>query len=177
MSRIGKKPVPIPEGVELRIAGNEVEAKGKKGVRRLQLMSNVILTQEDSVLLLQPRDSSKRSRAMWGMQRTLLDNLLVGVSSGFSKTLLLNGVGYRAEMRGQQLRMQLGFSHDIIYPVPDDIEIACPRPTEITVSGKDRQRVGQVAANLRAFRPPEPYKGKGVRYADEYILRKEGKKK
>lgn len=177
MSRIGKKPVPIPEGVELRISGNEVEAKGKKGIGQLQLLADVTLIQEDNTLLLQPRNLSKRSRAMWGMQRTLLDNLLVGVSSGFSKTLLLNGVGYRAEMRGNQLRMQLGFSHDILYPVPEDIEIVCPRPTEIAISGKDRQRVGQVAADLRAFRPPEPYKGKGIRYADEYILRKEGKKK
>ncbi len=177
MSRIGKKPVPIPEGVDMRIAGNEVEAKGKRGVGRLQLTADVALTQEEGALFLQPRGLSKRSRAMWGMQRTLLDNLLVGVSSGFSKTLLLNGVGYRAEMRGEQLRMQLGFSHDILYPVPEDIEIACPRPTEIIVSGRDRQRVGQVAADLRAFRPPEPYKGKGIRYSDEYILRKEGKKK
>ena len=177
MSRIGKKPILVPEDVELRIAKNEVEAKGKKGIGRLQLMTDVILNQEDGALFLQPRNSSKRSRAMWGMQRTLLDNLLVGVSKGFSKTLLLNGVGYRAEMRGEQLRMQLGFSHDILYPIPADIEITCPRPTEIIISGKDRQRVGQVAANLRAFRPPEPYKGKGVRYTDEYILRKEGKKK
>ena len=177
MSRIGKKPVPIPEGVELRITGNEVEAEGKKGVNRLHLVSDVSLAQKDGALLLQPRDLSRRSRAMWGMQRTLLNNLLVGVATGFSKTLLLSGVGYRAEMQAGRLRMQLGFSHDILYPVPEDIEITCPRPTEIIVSGRDRQRVGQVAADLRAFRPPEPYKGKGVRYADEHILRKEGKKK
>ena len=177
MSRIGKKPVPIPEGVEVRIQGNEVEAKGKKGAGKLSLLDSVSLSQGEGELRLEPKDDSIRSRAMWGMQRTLLDNLLVGVSSGFSKTLLLNGVGYRAEMRGKELRMQLGFSHDILYPVPEDIEIACPRPTEITVSGRDRQRVGQVAANLRAYRPPEPYKGKGVRYSDETVFRKEGKKK
>ena len=177
MSRIGKKPVPIPAGVELCIAGNEVEAKGRKGVGRLHLLADVSLVRKDDTLLLQPRNLSRRSHAMWGMQRTLLNNLLVGITDGFSKTLLLNGVGYRAEIRGGQLRMQLGFSHDILYPVPEDIEITCPRPTEIIISGRDRQRVGQVAANLRAFRPPEPYKGKGVRYADEHILRKEGKKK
>lgn len=177
MSRIGKRPVPIPEGVEVRIAGNVVEAKGAKGSGSLALVDSVTLDRGESELRLAPKDESMRSRSMWGMQRTLLDNLLVGVSSGFSKTLLLNGVGYRAEIKGKQLRMQLGFSHDILYPVPEDIEIACPRPVEIVVSGRDRQRVGQVAANLRAYRPPEPYKGKGVRYSDEVIMRKEGKKK
>lgn len=177
MSRIGKKPIPIPEGVELRIAGNEVEAKGRKGVEHLHLVDSVIISREGGELHLRPRDNSSRARAMWGMQRTLLNNLLVGVSDGFSKTLLLNGVGYRAEMRGKELRLQLGFSHDVLYPVPESIDIVCPRTTEIIVSGRDRQRVGQVAANLRAFRPPEPYKGKGVRYADEFVARKEGKKK
>ena len=177
MSRIGKKPVPVPEGVEVRVNGNVVEAKGKNGSGSLELLDSVTLEQGEGELRLAPRDESMRSRSMWGMQRTLLDNLLVGVSSGFSKTLLLNGVGYRAEMRGKELRMQLGFSHDILYPVPEDIKIECPRPVEIVVSGRDRQRVGQVAANLRAYRPPEPYKGKGVRYSDETIMRKEGKKK
>ncbi|MCY4052521.1 MAG: 50S ribosomal protein L6 [Hyphomicrobiales bacterium] len=177
MSRIGKKPVPVPEGVEVRVNGNVVEAKGKNGSGSLELLDSVTLEQGEGELRLAPRDDSMRSRSMWGMQRTLLDNLLVGVSSGFSKTLLLNGVGYRAEMRGKELRMQLGFSHDILYPVPEGIEIKCPRPVEIIVSGRDRQRVGQVAANLRAYRPPEPYKGKGVRYSDETIMRKEGKKK
>ncbi|MCY4034479.1 MAG: 50S ribosomal protein L6, partial [Hyphomicrobiales bacterium] len=167
MSRIGKKPVPVPEGVEVRVNGNVVEAKGKNGSGSLELLDSVTLEQGEGELRLAPRDDSMRSRSMWGMQRTLLDNLLVGVSSGFSKTLLLNGVGYRAEMRGKELRMQLGFSHDILYPVPEGIEIKCPRPVEIIVSGRDRQRVGQVAANLRAYRPPEPYKGKGVRYSDE----------
>ena len=177
MSRIGKKPVPVPEGVEVRVNGNVVEAKGKNGSGSLELLDSVTLEQGEGELRLAPRDDSMRSRSMWGMQRTLLDNLLVGVSSGFSKTLLLNGVGYRAEMRGKELRMQLGFSHDILYPVPEGIEIKCPRPVEIIVSGRDRQRVGQVAANLRAYRPPEPYKGKGVRYSDEVVMRKEGKKK
>lgn len=177
MSRIGIKPVLIPDGVELRIAGNTVEAKGRKGVGHLRLVDNVILSQKEKELQLRPRDNSGYTRAMWGMQRTLLSNLLIGVSDGFSKTLLLNGVGYRAEMRGKELRLQLGFSHEILYPVPEGIEIICPRATEIVISGRDRQRVGQVAANLRAFRPPEPYKGKGVRYAEEYVARKEGKKK
>lgn len=177
MSRIGKKPVSIPEGVEVRVNGKVVEAKGKNGSGSLELLDSVTLEQGEGELRLAPKDESMRSRSMWGMQRTLLDNLLVGVSSGFSKTLLLNGVGYRAEMRGKDLRMQLGFSHDILYPVPEDIEIKCPRPVEIVVSGRDRQRVGQVAANLRAYRPPEPYKGKGVRYSDEVVMRKEGKKK
>lgn len=177
MSRIGKMPVPIPPGVQVRIDGREVEAKGQKGVERLSLMREVVLEELEGALQLRPADESTRARAMWGMQRTLLSNLLVGVSEGFSKTLLLNGVGYRAEMRGKELRMQLGFSHDIVYAVPEDIEISCPRPVEIVVSGRNRQRVGQVAANLRRHRPPEPYKGKGVRYADEYVQRKEGKKK
>jgi large subunit ribosomal protein L6 len=177
MSRIGKKPIAIPSGVTASLNGQEVAVKGPKGELKHVLVEEVIAKLEDGSLEVTPRDESQRARAMWGMSRTILSNLVSGVTEGFSKRLEITGVGYRAALQGNALQLQLGYSHDINYPVPDGIQIQVPKPTEIVVTGIDKQKVGQVAAEIRAFRPPEPYKGKGVRYAGEYILRKEGKKK
>lgn len=177
MSRIGKNPVTLPDGVSLEIAGVVVTAKGKLGELSASLTEDVVVTREDNLVWVKPRDDSRTARKMWGTSRSVIDNLVVGVSEGFSKKLEINGVGYRAQAQGKTLNLQLGFSHDVNYPIPDGIEVKCPDQTHIEISGADKQMVGQVAAEIRAFRPPEPYKGKGIKYEDEYILRKEGKKK
>ncbi|MEM7192363.1 MAG: 50S ribosomal protein L6 [Pseudomonadota bacterium] len=177
MSRIGKKAVPVPGGVTASVDGQQVKVKGPKGELSHVLVDHVIAKLGDDGIEIGMREDTKDARAMWGMSRTLVANLVTGVTDGFSKTLEINGVGYRAAVKGQTLSLQLGFSHDVDYPVPQGIEIKCPKPTEIIVSGIDKQKVGQVAAEIRRYRPPEPYKGKGVKYADEYIFRKEGKKK
>ncbi len=177
MSRIGKKPVTIPGGVTAAVDGQEVKVKGPKGELKHVLVDQVIAKADKDGIEVTMREDTKESRAMWGMSRTLVANLVTGVTDGFTKTLEITGVGYRAAVQGQALQLQLGHSHDIAYVVPEGIQVLCPKPTEIVISGIDKQKVGQVAAEIRRYRPPEPYKGKGVRYAGEYILRKEGKKK
>tara|TARA_A100001037_G_scaffold22943_2_gene19036 strand:- start:3626 stop:4117 length:492 start_codon:yes stop_codon:yes gene_type:complete len=163
--------------VTVEFAGQEVTAKGPKGELSMTLVEEVLASMEDDHIVVKPRDNSKRSRTMWGMQRTLMDNLVRGVSEGFLVELEIIGVGYRAAVEGRNLNLQMGYSHEINYPIPDGIEIKCERPTAVAVSGADRQQVGQVAAEIRSFRKPEPYKGKGIRYVGEYVFRKEGKKK
>ena len=177
MSRIGKKPVMIPSGVTASIEGQTVKVKGPKGAMELAIVDDVILAMDKGSITVAPRNESKRSRSMYGTARTLVSNLIVGVSKGFEQKLEINGVGYRAAVQGKNLQLQLGFSHDVIHPIPAGIAVATPKPTEIVISGMDKQIVGQVAAEIRSFRGPEPYKGKGVKYADEFIFRKEGKKK
>lgn len=177
MSRIAKKPVEIPGGVELTINGRELTAKGSKGTLSVTLHDDVEVSQEDNVLSFSPRDDRKSSMAVTGTTRSVVDNIVTGVSAGFEKKLQLVGVGYRAQAQGKKLSLSLGFSHPIDFEVPEGIEIETPAATEIVVKGCDKQRVGQVCAEIRAFRPPEPYKGKGVKYADEQIIRKEAKKK
>ena len=177
MSRIGNNPVEVPSGVEVKLDGANISAKGSKGQLSLTLVDEVSATMDDGKITITPRDESKRARSMWGMQRTMVANLVTGVSTGFTRDLQINGVGYRASVQGRTLNLQLGYSHDIQYPIPEGIDIQCGSPTTISVTGADKQRVGQVAAEIRSFRKPEPYKGKGVKYADETILRKEGKKK
>ena len=177
MSRVGKKPVPIPSGVTANVEGQTVKVKGPKGALQLVLHNDVVATLEQGAIKVDPRAETKRARALWGTSRTLVANLIAGVTKGFERRLEIAGVGYRAAVQGKNLQIALGYSHDVIYPVPEGIAIATPKPTEIVVTGIDKQKVGQVAAEIRAFRPPEPYKGKGVKYAGEYIFRKEGKKK
>jgi len=177
MSRIGKKPIAVPSGVTVNLDGQNVSVKGPKGELALKLVDEVGIENGEEGLVVSPREETQRARAMWGMQRTLVQNFVTGVSEGFVKKLEINGVGYRAQMQGSDLQLALGFSHDVVYKVPVGITIKTPKPTEIEVSGIDKQVVGQVAAEIRAYRPPEPYKGKGVKYEDEYIFRKEGKKK
>lgn len=177
MSRIGKNPVAIPAGVQAALAGQMLSVSGGKGKLSLAISTDVTATIADGSITIAPKDDSKHARAMWGTTRALVNNMVTGVSTGFTRTLEINGVGYRAAVQGRVLNLQLGYSHDIVYPIPQDIQIACERPTLIAVSGADRQRVGQVAAEIRAYRPPEPYKGKGIKYTDEMIRRKEGKKK
>jgi len=177
MSRIGKKPVAIPGGVTAAIDGQEVKVKGPKGELKHVLVDQVIAKAGEDGIEIAMREDTKVARAMWGMSRTLVANLVTGVTEGFTKKLEITGVGYRAAVQGQALQLQLGYSHDVQYPIPQGIQVQCPKPTEIVITGIDKQQVGQVAAEIRRFRPPEPYKGKGVRYAGEYILRKEGKKK
>ena len=177
MSRIGKKPVTVPSGVTAQVNGQEVKVKGPKGELRHVLADAVIAKLEDGGIEVAMREDSKEARAMWGMSRTMVANLVAGVTEGFTKKLEITGVGYRAALQGANLQLQLGYSHDIAYPIPEGIQIVCPKPTEIVITGIDKQKVGQVAAEIRRFRPPEPYKGKGIKYAGEFILRKEGKKK
>lgn len=177
MSRVGILPVKVPAGVDVNIGTGAVKAKGKLGELSMVVVDEVTVSQEDGHLVVKPRDDSKRARMMWGTTRSLLDNLVTGVSEGFKKKLDITGVGYRAALQGKDLVLQLGFSHEVRYPVPEGIKIETPTQTEILISGSDRQKVGQVAAEIRSYRPPEPYKGKGVRYSDEFIIRKEGKKK
>lgn len=177
MSRIGKNPVTVPDGIEIQIVDQLVRAKGKLGELSITLPREVAISQEDNLIWVKPREESKRADSMWGTSQALLTNLVTGVSEGFSKTLDITGVGYRASVQGKSLNLQLGYSHDINYPIPEGIEIKCENQTTIAVSGADKQVVGQVAAEIRAFRKPEPYKGKGIRYRDEQVLRKEGKKK
>jgi large subunit ribosomal protein L6 len=177
MSRIGKHPVTVPGGVEVQLSDQTLIAKGSLGTLRLVVSNDVTASISDGAVTIAPKNETKRARAMWGTTRALVNNLVTGVSQGFSKSLEINGVGHRAAVQGNTLNLQLGYSHDVAYPIPSDVRIVCERPTLVTVSGADRQRVGQVAAEIRAFRPPEPYKGKGVKYANEIVRRKEGKKK
>ncbi|MEJ2376322.1 MAG: 50S ribosomal protein L6 [Pseudolabrys sp.] len=177
MSRIGIRAVKVPSGVTASVEGQTVKVKGPKGAMELALVDEVTVKMEEGGIKVDPRDQSKRSRQMWGTARTLVANLVTGVSQGFEEKLEISGVGYRAAVHGKQLNLQLGYSHDVNFPIPEGITIATPRPTEIVVSGIDKRLVGQVAAHIRDYRRPEPYKGKGVKYAGEYIFRKEGKKK
>lgn len=177
MSRIGKRAVAIPSGVTANVEGQTVKVKGPKGATQIVLHDDVVVSMDKAGVKVEPRNDSKRARSMWGTSRTLVSNLVNGVSKGFEEKLEITGVGYRAAVQGKQLNLQLGFSHDVNYPIPAGIAIATPKPTEIVITGTDKQQVGQVAAEIRGYRPPEPYKGKGVKYAGEYIFRKEGKKK
>jgi large subunit ribosomal protein L6 len=177
MSRIGKQPIDLPGGVTAAISGQTVEVKGPKGTRSFTATDDVDVTIGDNVIRIAPRGSSKRARQQWGMTRTQVANLVTGVTEGFKKELEITGVGYRAQLLGKVLKLQLGYSHDVEYAIPDGVEVVCAKPTEISISGIDQQQVGQVAAEIRAWRKPEPYKGKGIRYKGEYIFRKEGKKK
>ena len=177
MSRIGKRPVELPSGVTAEVKGQTVEVKGPKGSRSFTATDDVSISMEDNVIKIDPRGSSKRARQQWGMSRTQVQNLVVGVTEGFKKELEINGVGYRAQMQGNVLKLQLGLSHDVDFQVPEGITVTAPKPTEIIVEGIDQQQVGEVAAKIREWRKPEPYKGKGIKYKDEYIFRKEGKAK
>ena len=177
MSRIGKKPVVVPQGVEVSLNGQNIAAKGPKGELVVTLSELVSVVQGDDGLTLSPVDKTQDARSFWGLSRSLVENIVTGVSEGFSRKLELQGVGYRAQTQGSTLKLSLGFSHDVDFPVPEGISVDCPSQTEIIVSGIDKQKVGQVAAEIRSYRPPEPYKGKGVRYEGEYVFRKEGKKK
>ena len=177
MSRIGKHPVVVPSGVEVQLSGQTLTANGSLGTLRLVVSNEVTASIADGAVKVAPNNESKHARAMWGTTRALVNNMVTGVSKGFTVTLEINGVGYRAAVQGNTLNLQLGYSHEIAFPIPNDVRITCERPTLITVSGADRQRVGQVAAEIRAYRRPEPYKGKGIKYSDEIVRRKEGKKK
>ena len=177
MSRIGKKSVPIPSGVTANIEGQTVKVKGPKGSLQVLLPEDVVVKMDNGAVKVDPRNDTKRARSMWGTSRTLVNNLVTGVTKGFEKKLEITGVGYRAALQGKNLQIALGYSHDVVFAIPEGIAIVTPKPTEIVITGIDKQKVGQVAAEIRDFRPPEPYKGKGVRYAGEYIFRKEGKKK
>ncbi|MAS45059.1 MAG: 50S ribosomal protein L6 [Rhodobacteraceae bacterium] len=177
MSRIGKKPVELPNGVTATISGQTVEVKGPKGVRSFTATDDVDVILENNAVSVKPRGLSKRARQQWGMSRTQVQNLVTGVTEGFKKELEIQGVGYRAQVQGKTLKLALGYSHDVEYAIPEGIDIVCAKPTEIAITGMDQQKVGQVAANIREWRAPEPYKGKGIRYKGEYIFRKEGKKK
>jgi large subunit ribosomal protein L6 len=177
MSRIGKKPVALPKGVTASVDGQTVKVKGPKGELSVKLVPEVTVSLDDGAIAVQPREGAERGRQMWGLSRTLVNNLVEGVTNGFTQKLEIQGVGYRAAVQGKVLNLQLGFSHDVPYAIPEGITIVTEKPTMISVSGIDKQKVGQVAAEIRSWRPPEPYKGKGVRYEGEYVRRKEGKKK
>ncbi len=177
MSRIGKKPVSVPQGVTASVNGQTVTAKGPKGELKFVVNDEVLVKLEDGAIAVEPRDQTKVARSKWGMSRTQIQNILQGVKDGFERRLEITGVGYRAAMQGKNLQLALGFSHDVVYQTPEGVTISVPKPTEIVINGNDKQVVGQVAAEIREYRPPEPYKGKGVRYAGERIVRKEGKKK
>jgi large subunit ribosomal protein L6 len=177
MSRVGKKPVAVPSGVTASVTGQTVKMKGAKGELSFLVPEEVSVAMENGAVTVAPRDESKTARAKWGMSRAQVQSLIDGVTKGFEKKLEVNGVGYRAQVAGKSLKLSLGYSHDIEYPIPAGVTITTPKPTEIVIAGIDKQRVGQTAAEIREFRSPEPYKGKGVKYADEFIFRKEGKKK
>lgn len=177
MSRIGKHPVAVPAGVTVSIDGQRVRAEGKLGTLDRTLMREVVVSRDDEGVRVAPRDDSLRARMMWGTARTLVANLVEGVSTGFTRKMEITGVGYRAQVQGNNLMLQLGYSHDVVYPMPEGIKIVCPDQTHIIVSGSSKEMVGQVAAEIRAYRPIEPYKGKGIKYEGEFVLRKEGKKK
>ncbi|WP_166039539.1 50S ribosomal protein L6 [Sphingosinicella sp. YJ22] len=177
MSRIGKRPIPVPAGVTATIEGGQLSVKGPKGTLSLQLRDEISYEVEGDGIVVKPANDTKAARAFWGMQRTLVQNLVTGVTEGFTKTLEITGVGYRAAAQGKNLKLQLGYSHDVNIPVPEGIDIKTPDPTTVEISGIDKQRVGQIAAEIRRWRKPEPYKGKGIKYRGEYIFRKEGKKK
>jgi large subunit ribosomal protein L6 len=177
MSRIGKKAIAVRAGITANVEGQTVKVKGPKGALQVVLHDDVAVRLDGGEIKVDPRADTKRARAQWGTSRTLIANLIAGVTKGFEQRLEINGVGYRASVQGKNLQLALGYSHDIVYPIPEGIAIATPRPVEIVISGIDRQKVGQVAAEIREYRPPEPYKGKGIKYAAERIFRKEGKKK
>jgi len=177
MSRIGKKPIAVPSGITANIEGQTVKVKGPKGALQVVVHDDVTVKIDGGQIKVDPRSDTKRARSQWGTSRTLISNLIAGVTKGFEERLEISGVGYRAAVQGKNLQIALGYSHDIVYPIPEGITIATPRPVEIVISGSDRQKVGQVAAEIRDYRPPEPYKGKGIKYASERIFRKEGKKK
>ena len=177
MSRVGKKPVAVPSGVTATVDGQLIKVKGSKGELSFVVPENVSIAMEDGSVAVSPRDQTKKARSAWGMSRTMVANLIEGVTKGFERKLEINGVGYRASVQGKNLQLALGYSHDVVYPIPAGITIVTPKPTEILISGINKQQVGQVAAEIRDYRGPEPYKGKGVKYADEKIFRKEGKKK
>jgi large subunit ribosomal protein L6 len=177
MSRIGKRPVSVPSGVTATIEGSELSVKGPKGTLSMQLADEVTYEINDGGISVQPANDTKRARSFWGMQRTLVQNLITGVTEGYSKQLQITGVGYRANVQGKNLKLQLGYSHDVDFAIPEGITIATPDQTTVNISGIDKQKVGQVAAEIRRWRKPEPYKGKGIKYAGEFIFRKEGKKK
>jgi large subunit ribosomal protein L6 len=177
MSRIGRKAVAVPSGVTAGVEGQTVKVKGPKGALELVLHDDVAARLDGGAIKIDPRVETRRARAMWGLARSQVSNLIAGVTGGFERRLEITGVGYRAAVQGKNLQLALGYSHEVLFPIPDGIAIATPRPTEIVVTGIDKQKVGQVAAEIRGFRPPEPYKGKGVKYSGEYIFRKEGKKK
>ncbi len=177
MSRIGKHPVAVPDGVKVALSGKLMTVTGKLGELSQMLPDEVSITEGDGSITVAPVNEGKRARSMWGLSRTLVSNMMTGVSAGFTRNLVISGVGYRAALDGKILNLQLGYSHDIKVAIPDDIEVKCATPTQISISGANRQRVGQIAAEIRSFRKPEPYKGKGIRYDDETIIRKEGKKK
>jgi large subunit ribosomal protein L6 len=177
MSRIGKKAVAVPSGITANVEGQTVKVKGPKGALSVVLPDEVTVKLDNGQIKVDPRAETKRARAQWGTARTQVANLIAGVTKGFEQRLEINGVGYRAAVQGKNLQLALGYSHDVVYPIPEGITIATPKPVEIVITGIDRQKVGQVAAEIREFRPPEPYKGKGVKYANERIFRKEGKKK
>ena len=177
MSRIGKRPVELPSGVTASLSGQTIEVKGPKGARTFTATDDVTITVEDNAVSVEPRGKSKRARQQWGMSRTMVANMVTGVTEGFKKELEINGVGYRAQMQGNTLKLNLGYSHDVDYVAPEGVTVTAPKPTEIIVEGIDQQLVGQAAANIREWRKPEPYKGKGIKYKDEFIFRKEGTKK
>ena len=177
MSRVGKNPVTVPSGVEVTIGDGEVKAKGKLGQLSVPVLPDVSVTMEDGAVVVRPANDGKKARALWGTTRALVQNVVEGVSNGFKKELELVGVGYRAAVEGKDLVLQLGFSHEVRFPIPQGVTIVCSKPTSIEISGADKQQIGQLASEIRGYRPPEPYKGKGVKYVDEYIFRKEGKKK
>jgi large subunit ribosomal protein L6 len=177
MSRVGKKPVAVPSGVTASVTGQTVKIKGAKGELSFLVPDEVAVVMEDGAIKVDPRDQSKTARAKWGMSRAQVQSLIDGVTKGFERKLEVNGVGYRAQIAGKVLKLSLGYSHDVDYPIPAGITITTPKPTEIVIAGIDKQKVGQTAAEIREYRRPEPYKGKGVKYADEFIFRKEGKKK
>ena len=177
MSRIGKKPVDLPSGVSASLSGQTIEVKGPKGTRSFTATDDVTLTVEDNVVKVEPRGKSKRARQQWGMSRTQVQNCVTGVTEGFKKELEIQGVGYRAQMQGNTLKLNLGLSHDVDFVAPEGVTVSAPKQTEIVVEGIDQQQVGEVAAKIREWRKPEPYKGKGIRYKGEFIFRKEGKKK
>jgi len=177
MSRVGQSPVDIPEGVACEIAGQLFTAKGKLGELKLTIVDEIKVSQEENKLLMKPKNDSKHAQELWGTMRSLVQNVVRGVDEGFTINLEIVGVGYRAALEGNEIVLQLGYSHEVRFSIPDGIKITCERPTSIKVNGIDKQKVGQVAANIRKYRKPEPYKGKGIRYENEYILRKEGKKK
>ena len=175
MSRVGKKPVPIPSGVTANVEGQTVKVKGPKGAMQVVLPEDVVVKMDAGAVQVDPRNETKRARSMWGTSRTLVSNLVTGVTKGFEKKLEITGVGYRAALQGKNLQLALGYSHDVVYPVPEGITIVAPKPTEIVVTGIDKQKVGQTAAEIRSLREPDPYKGKGIKYSDEVIRRKAGK--
>lgn len=177
MSRVGKKPVSVPSGVTANVSGKTINVKGPKGTLSLVVDDRVAVAMDKGAIKVDPKDESKEARAMWGTVRANLNNIMTGVTKGFERKLEITGVGYRAAVQGKNLQLALGYSHDVLYPIPEGIAVATPKPTEILVTGIDKKKVGQVAAEIRAYRPPEPYKGKGVKYSDEFIFRKEGKKK